>query len=39
MTSHFLGAHLSIAGGYHKAAEAAATLTMNTVQLFTKNFR
>jgi deoxyribonuclease-4 len=32
-----LGAHMSIAGGYHKAAEAAAALGMETVQLFTKN--
>ncbi|MGQ0636466.1 MAG: deoxyribonuclease IV [Planctomycetaceae bacterium] len=32
-----LGAHMSIAGGYHKAVEAAAALTMDCVQLFTKN--
>lgn len=32
-----LGAHMSIAGGYYKAVEAAATLGMETVQLFTKN--
>jgi deoxyribonuclease IV len=32
-----LGAHMSIAGGYYKAAEAAAKCGMNTVQLFTKN--
>ena len=32
-----LGAHMSIAGGYHKAAEAAAALGMQTVQVFTKN--
>ncbi|MBA3316179.1 MAG: deoxyribonuclease IV [Planctomycetota bacterium] len=32
-----LGAHMSIAGGYHNAAEAAAALGMNTVQIFTKN--
>jgi deoxyribonuclease-4 len=32
-----LGAHMSIAGGYHKAAEAAAALGMETVQVFTKN--
>jgi len=32
-----LGAHMSIAGGYHKAAEAAGTLGMTTVQIFTKN--
>ncbi|QDT39388.1 deoxyribonuclease IV [Stratiformator vulcanicus] len=31
------GAHLSIAGGYHKAAEAAAALKMDCVQIFTKN--
>lgn len=32
-----LGAHMSIAGGYFKAANAAAELGMETVQLFTKN--
>ncbi len=32
-----LGAHMSIAGGYYKAAQAAAELGMDTVQLFTKN--
>ena len=32
-----LGAHMSIAGGYHKAVDAAADLGMDTVQLFTKN--
>lgn len=32
-----LGAHMSIAGGYFKAADAAAALGMETVQLFTKN--
>lgn len=32
-----LGSHLSIAGGYYKAADAAAALGMQTVQLFTKN--
>ena len=32
-----LGAHMSIAGGYYKAADAAAALGMQTVQLFTKN--
>jgi deoxyribonuclease-4 len=32
-----LGAHMSIAGGYYKAAEAAASFGMETVQLFTKN--
>jgi deoxyribonuclease-4 len=31
------GAHLSIAGGLYKAAEAAAALGCQTVQLFTKN--
>jgi deoxyribonuclease-4 len=30
-----IGAHLSIAGGFHKAVEAAATFGMDTVQLFT----
>jgi len=32
-----LGAHMSIAGGYHKAVEAAAAHDMDCVQLFTKN--
>lgn len=32
-----LGAHMSMAGGYYKAADAAAALGMETVQLFTKN--
>src|SRR5262245_9541463 len=32
-----LGAHMSIAGGLFKAAEAAAALRMQTVQIFTKN--
>lgn len=32
-----LGSHLSIAGGYYRAAEAAAALGMATVQIFTKN--
>jgi len=32
-----LGAHLSIAGGYFKAANAAGALGMDTVQIFTKN--
>lgn len=32
-----LGAHMSIAGGYHKAVVAAANLDMNVVQIFTKN--
>ncbi|WP_417849837.1 deoxyribonuclease IV [Thalassoglobus sp.] len=31
------GSHLSIAGGYYKAANAAGALGMNTVQIFTKN--
>lgn len=31
------GSHLSIAGGYYKAVDAAAALGMQTVQLFTKN--
>ena len=32
-----IGAHMSIAGGYYKAVDAAADLGMETVQLFTKN--
>lgn len=32
-----IGAHMSIAGGYHKAVEAAAEYSMDVVQLFTKN--
>ncbi|MFM8572609.1 MAG: deoxyribonuclease IV [Pirellula sp.] len=32
-----LGAHMSIAGGYYKAVDAAAKLGMDVVQLFTKN--
>jgi len=32
-----LGAHMSIAGGYYKAVEAAAEHGMDVVQLFTKN--
>jgi deoxyribonuclease-4 len=32
-----LGAHMSIAGGYYKAVEAAAEFGMDVVQLFTKN--
>lgn len=32
-----IGAHMSIAGGYYKAVEAAKTLGMDVVQLFTKN--
>jgi deoxyribonuclease-4 len=31
------GSHLSIAGGYYKAARAATELGMDTVQVFTKN--
>lgn len=31
------GAHLSIAGGYYKAVEAAGRLEMDCVQIFTKN--
>ena len=31
------GSHLSIAGGYYKAVEAAAAYGMDTVQIFTKN--
>ncbi|MBX3442614.1 MAG: deoxyribonuclease IV [Planctomyces sp.] len=32
-----LGAHMSIAGGYYKAVDAAASFGMDTCQLFTKN--
>ncbi len=32
-----LGAHMSIAGGYYKAVEAAAACACDCVQLFTKN--
>jgi deoxyribonuclease IV len=32
-----LGAHMSIAGGYYKAVEAAAKFDMDCVQIFTKN--
>ncbi|MEX2171704.1 MAG: deoxyribonuclease IV [Pirellulales bacterium] len=32
-----LGAHMSIAGGYYKAVDAAAKVACNCVQLFTKN--
>jgi deoxyribonuclease-4 len=32
-----LGAHMSIAGGYYKAVDAAAGFGMDVVQLFTKN--
>lgn len=30
-----IGAHMSIAGGYYKAVEAAAKLHMDTCQIFT----
>jgi deoxyribonuclease IV len=33
----FLGAHMSIAGGYHRALDAAHRYGCETVQLFTKN--
>jgi deoxyribonuclease-4 len=33
----WLGSHLSIAGGYFKAVEAAEALGLDTVQIFTKN--
>jgi deoxyribonuclease-4 len=32
-----LGSHMSIAGGYYKAVEAASEYSMDVVQLFTKN--
>ncbi len=32
-----IGSHLSIAGGYYKAADAAGALGMATVQIFTKS--
>ncbi len=32
-----IGAHMSIAGGYYKAVEAAAEYEMDVVQIFTKN--
>ncbi len=32
-----LGAHMSVAGGLHKAIEAAVTLKMDTVQIFTSS--
>ena len=35
--SHLFGSHLSIAGGYYKAVEEAASLGMATVQIFIKN--
>lgn len=37
MMTRLLGAHMSIAGGYYKAVDAAAKLGMTTCQLFTKN--
>lgn len=37
MKKRLLGAHMSIAGGYYKAVEAAAEYGMDVVQLFTKN--
>ena len=37
MKECLLGAHMSIAGGYYKAVEAAANFGMDVVQLFTKN--
>ncbi len=37
MSQVLLGAHMSIAGGYYKAVDAAADCQMNVVQLFTKN--
>jgi deoxyribonuclease-4 len=37
MKKSLLGAHMSIAGGYYKAVEAAAEYGMDVVQLFTKN--
>jgi deoxyribonuclease-4 len=33
-----LGAHMSIAGGYHKALESAAHYGMDACQLLTKRF-
>lgn len=33
----YFGSHLSIAGGYYKAVDAAGELSMDCVQLFTKN--
>ncbi len=35
--TRYLGAHMSIAGGYYRAVDAAAACGMNCVQLFTKN--
>jgi deoxyribonuclease IV len=37
MADPILGAHMSIAGGYHKALEAAAKAGMLTCQIFSKN--
>ena len=37
MSFPILGAHMSIAGGYYKAVEAAKEAGCDTVQLFTKN--
>src|SRR5687767_6231534 len=37
MNDPILGAHMSIAGGYHKALEAAARAGMLTCQIFSKN--
>jgi deoxyribonuclease-4 len=34
-----LGAHMSIAGGYYRAVEAAAQFEMDVVQILTKNLR
>lgn len=34
-----IGAHMSIAGGYYKAVEAAAEVEFNVVQLFCKGCR
>ncbi|MFO0819234.1 MAG: deoxyribonuclease IV [Pirellulales bacterium] len=36
-TTPLIGAHMSIAGGYERAVEAAAECGMDVVQLFTKN--
>ena len=36
-TMPYLGSHLSIAGGYYKAADSAAGFGMECVQIFTKN--
>ncbi|HTN04717.1 MAG TPA: deoxyribonuclease IV [Planctomycetaceae bacterium] len=37
LSNRLLGSHLSIAGGYYKAVDAAAALGMGTCQIFTKN--